>query len=290
MHPIIDTVAMKAAAKGGFAYGRLRLVGSASFAIVNVGVGLWLAAAGHSLVFGLLLCGLAATAGAAQLLPGTAVLPALPPQQPNARAPIGALLRSGPFVLLLLSAALIQGSHGVYYNLSTVHWKEHGIGSDVAGALWAEGVLAEIVLFFIASRTVDRLRGTTVIMIGGAAAVVRWLVLGSSLSVPVLAAVNWLHALSFTCTFLGSLRAIERRVPVHQHATAQGLLGASTSGVGMVLGGLLGGYVYDKWEGRAFFLMAAFAGVGTALAWRLRRKNVYTATRQLPATTASRPE
>jgi PPP family 3-phenylpropionic acid transporter len=156
--------------------------------------------------------------------------------------------------------------------------------------LWAEGVLAEIVLFFIAAKTVDRLRATTMIMIGGFAAVVRWMVLGEFVSVPVLAAANWLHALSFSCTYLGSLRAIERRVPVHQHATAQGLLGASTSGVGMVLGGLLGGYAYETWEGRVFFLMAALAGVGIALAWRLRRKNVYTATRQLPATTASRPE
>ena len=142
----------------------------------------------------------------------------------------------------------------------------------------------------LAAKTIDRLRATTMIMIGGFAAVVRWIMLGEFASVPVLAAANWLHALSFSCTYLGSLRAIERRVPVHQHATAQGLLGASTSGIGMVLGGLLGGWAYETWEGRAFFLMAAFAAVGTALAWRLRRKNVYVATSALPSITANRPE
>jgi PPP family 3-phenylpropionic acid transporter len=288
MHPIADTVAMAAAARNSFAYGRLRLVGSTSFLVVVLVAGWWLARTGHGAVFGMLVVGLLATVGASALLP---VSPA--PQrhpEPAERAPIGSLLRSGSFVLLLASAALIQGSHQVYYSLSTVHWARYGIGSDVAGALWAEGVLAEIVLFFIAAKTVDRLRATTMIMIGGFAAVVRWMVLGECVSVPVLAAANWLHGLSFSCTYLGSLRAIERRVPVHQHATAQGLLGASTSGVGMVVCGLLGGYSYESWAGRVFFLMAAFAGVGIALAWRLRRKNAYTATRQLPATTASRPE
>lgn len=288
MHPIADTLAMATAAKNGFAYGRLRLVGSSSYLVVTLFAGWWLARTGHGAVFGLILVAIVATAASSTLLPA----PAAPLRVPVTaeRAPIGLLLRSGPFVLLLAAAALIQGSHGVYYNLSTVHWAEHGIGSDVAGALWAEGVFAEIVLFFIAAKTVDRLRATTMIMIGGLAAVVRWIVLGEFVSVPVLAAANWLHGLSFSCTYLGSLRAIERRVPVHQHATAQGLLGASTSGVGMVLGGLLGGYAYETWEGRAFFLMAAFAAVGTALAWRLRRKNVYVATSALPSTTAKRPE
>ena len=288
MHPIADTVAMAAAARNSFAYGRLRLVGSTSFLVVILVAGWWLARSGHGAVFGLLVVGLAATVAASALVPASAAVPRL--QVPPERAPIGSLLRSGPFVLLLASAALIQGSHQVYYSLSTVHWARYGITSDVAGALWAEGVLGEIVLFFIAAKTVDRLRATTLLMIGGLAAVVRWMVLGECVAVPVIAAANWLHALSFSCTFLGSLRAIERRVPVHQHATAQGLLGASTSGVGMVLCGLLGGYAYETWEGRAFFLMAAFAAVGTALAWRLRRKNVYVATSALPSITAKRPE
>ena len=33
----------------------------------------------------------------------------------------------------------------------------------------------------------------------------------------------------------------------------------------MVLGGLLGGFVYEGWEGRAFFLMGALAALGTDL-------------------------
>jgi PPP family 3-phenylpropionic acid transporter len=174
--------------------------------------------------------------------------------------------------MLLVAAALIQGSHATFYNLSTMHWEDHGISKTVAGALWAEGILAEIVLFFVAPWTADRCRPTTLLLLGGAAAIVRWTILGTTTSLPWLFASSWLHALTFGCTYLGSLRALDRRVPAHQRVTAQGLLGAATSGVGMVVGGLVGGFAYQRWEGRAFLTMAAFAGLGLLLAWRLRRQ------------------
>jgi PPP family 3-phenylpropionic acid transporter len=172
---------MAAAARNSFAYGRLRLVGSTSFLVVVLVAGWWLARTGHGAVFGMLVAVSWRRWGPARCCRCHLRRSATRAGQ---RAPIGSLLRSGSFVLLLASAALIQGSHQVYYSLSTVHWDRYGIGSDVAGALWAEGVLAEIVLFFIAAKTVDRLRATTMIMIGGFAAVVRWIVLGECVSCP----------------------------------------------------------------------------------------------------------
>jgi PPP family 3-phenylpropionic acid transporter len=120
-------------------------------------------------------------------------------------------------------------------------------------------------------------------VIGGLAAVGRWIVLASTTSFAALLAANWLHGLSFGATYLGALRALDRRVPAHQRATAQGLLGAASSGVGMVLGALLGGFGYERWGGRAFLTMAALALAGVLLAWLLRQK----AQRHQPPQTSS---
>jgi MFS transporter, PPP family, 3-phenylpropionic acid transporter len=90
--------------------------------------------------------------------------------------------------------------------------------------------------------------------------------------VPILFAANWLHAFSFAVTYLGSIRALDRRVPAHQRSTAQGLLGAATSGFGMVVCGVTGGLVYDRFLGAAFHVMAVFAAIGAALAWAVRRR------------------
>lgn len=266
MHPILDAAAVAVGARHGFAFGRLRMIGSLSFLVVIVAVGAVLERAGSGWVFPILLLALAATAGAAWLVPSADRAP----PAAGLGAPALQLLRSRPFVALLVASALIQGSHATYYNLSTVHWNAHGIGKSLAALLWAEGVLAEIVLLFVAKHTVDRLRPTTLMAVGGAAAALRWTVVGATTSLPWLFAVNWLHGLSFAATYLGAIGAIQRRIAPHQRATAQGLLGAASSGVGMVGCGLLGGFAYERFAGGAFLSMAAVAALGVPLAVWLR--------------------
>ena len=265
MHPIVDALAVGEAHRAGFAFGRVRMIGSLSYLLVILGTGQLLSFVAVDAVFGLLVASLGATALASALLPrGHAG--DVPPEP----LPWWSLLRSKPFVLLLAASALIQGSHALFYNLSTVYWKLHGIPEGIAAGLWAEGVVAEIVLFGFAREALDRFRPTTLMMWGGIAAVVRWIALGWSTNVFVLAAFNWLHAGSFALTYLGALRALERRVPAHQRATAQGLLGAASSGIGMSVAALAGGFAYERWAGRAFFVMAALALFGTGLAAMLR--------------------
>jgi PPP family 3-phenylpropionic acid transporter len=268
LYPIVDAAAMQTAGARGFAFGRLRMVGSASYLVVILVAGFAFEAHGTDTVFPVLLLGMVLMAVSSLALPPVVVPP---PPSAAPQAPWWSLLRSRQFVLLLAASAAIQGSHATYYNLSTVHWNDHGIGKGTAGLLWAEGILAEILMFFVARQTIERLRPTTLLMLGGLGAAVRWTVVGASTSVPVLAAVGWLHAFSFTATYLGTLRALEKRVPPHQRATAQGLLGAATSGIGMVVCGLLGGWLYARIEGGAFAAMAGFALLGTALAFWLRR-------------------
>jgi len=267
MHSILDAFASATAHRDGFAYGRVRLVGSVTFLAMVLLVGYWLERSTSQLVFWLI------GGGLVLLVLSCVVLPGGPAPTPRAtgKAPLLELLRSKPFVLLLVAAAIVQGSHAPYYNLSTLHWLDNGIGKTTAGVLWAEGVLAEIVLFWFARGSTDQLRPTTLLALGGVAAAVRWTVIGATTDVTWLFATNWLHALTFTCTYLGSLRALDRRVDPSQRSTAQGLLGAASSGVGMVAGSLLGGWLYDFFAGGAFFAMALWGLIGAMLALRLRR-------------------
>lgn len=268
MHPIADAAAVRAADRLGFSFGRLRVMGSGSFLIVILFAGSYLEQNGSEHVYGMLLVALFATAMAAWFVPRDRLHA---PQLASERLPWWHLFRSRSFVVLMISAALIQGSHATYYQQSTVHWNAHGIDKSMAAILWAEGVLAEIVLLFFAKNTLDKLRPTTLLLLGGVGAIVRWTVIGSTTSLPWLFATNWLHALSFAATYMGAIRAIERRVPEHQRATAQGVLGAAQAGGGMVFCGLLGGFTFKLYQGHAFYFMAGCAAVGVALAMWLRR-------------------
>lgn len=274
MHPILDALTMRTCTPLGVSFGRVRIWGSVAFLTAIVGVGMALPglngdgaqrAAAAPWVFGITLSALIATAAAAVALPDARALPAR-------RAPLRELLSSGWFLVFLVGAGLIQGSHAAYYNLSTLHWRDHGVGADRASVLWAEGIVAEIVLFALARRALQDWRPTTWLLLGAAGAAVRWCVLAATTSVPLLLATNWLHAASFGCTFLGSLQFIQRRVADDRQATAQGLLGAACSGVFTALGALLAGRLYEQSPARAFGAMAAMAAAGGLAILVLRQR------------------
>lgn len=272
MYPILDAAALQAGSEHGFAWSRMRMIGSIAYLAVLLVAGLAFEATGSDVILPTLVVGGLLMAGTSLLLPRSLRANSTVDAASVAAAePWWALLRSRPFVVLLAASALIQGSHATFYNLSTGHWSEHGIDKATASMLWAEGVVAEIVVFFVAKELFGRLRPTTILTIGGLGAVVRWVLVGATTSVPLLAATNWLHGVSFAATYLGTLRALERRVAPHQRATAQGLLGAANSGIGMVVCGLVGGAIYERAGGIAFTAMAGFAAAGVALTWWLRR-------------------
>ncbi|HLU37912.1 MAG TPA: MFS transporter, partial [Planctomycetota bacterium] len=185
--------------------------------------------------------------------------------------PVRELLGNLRFVLFLAAAGLILGSHGAYYSLSTNDWHRHGIDELTAGLLWAEGIIAEVAFFWFARRRLAHLRPTTLILVGGCSAVLRWLGLGATHDVGLLAALNWLHAVSFACTFLGAVQYVHKRVPDHQRATGQGLLGAISSGVCTALATMLAAFVYRDAGGHAYLAMAALAAAGTLLTLVVRR-------------------
>ena len=89
-------------------------------------------------------------AAAALLLAGLALAP-LPgvagQRQPPRPAPKRHLLRDPAFLAALAAAALIQSSHAVYYGFSALAWRAAGLSGTTIAALWALGVVAEIVLF-----------------------------------------------------------------------------------------------------------------------------------------------
>ena len=276
-YAILDGFALHCAQRHSFPYTRCRSWGSITFLFVIAGVG-WLLQSELSgkgpsqsapWILGILLGAVAVTTLVGYGLPHTTL-----PRATDRRAPVSILLRQRQFLLFLLATGLIGGSHGAYYSLSTVHWRNHGIGESVASLLWGEGVVAEILLFWFLRNLSSRIRPTTWMLIGGAGAAVRWFALGSSTDPVLLFAVNWLHGLSFGCTFVGSLQFIRTRIAPAYHATAQGLLGAVSSGICTAICTRWAGKAYVQIGGDTFYLMCgvAVAGLLLVLVLRARRK------------------
>lgn len=263
--PLGESLAMLCVERTGIDYGRIRLWGSASFIAAVILSGWFLEGRSEGLIYWLLLGGLAIAAVTLFWLPDQRAPPT------RGGFPVGSVLRDRRFTLFLLAAGFIQGSHGVYYAFGTLHWQAAGFGDDVIGWLWAEGVIAEILLFIVGTRLLRRLGPARLIMLGGLAGTLRWTVTGLTDAIEALVIVQALHAFTFGAAHLGAIHYIARAIPPELSATAQSLYSAIVMGLALGISTYAAGQIYDSHGGLAYLGMAAAGIVGTLLAFVLVR-------------------
>jgi len=280
--PLGDAVTLAAVRERGLDYGRIRVWGSLSFVLASIGGGAALAAMPAPegpdnrvlalvLIASLLLVGacLAIPSDRAERRRGTARWEA-----------VRQLLSDRRFWLLVVSASALQASHQVYYGFGTLYWRGLGFPDTVIGVLWAEGVVAEVVLFWYGAPVVARLGPLGLLALGGAGGIVRWSLMGLVPGLPAAAALQLLHALTFGASHLGAMYMLARSVPPEAAASAQSLYAALSAGLGSGLVMLAAGTLYAAYGGQAYLFMALLSAGGLAGVWRLRRISLQSAESQ----------
>jgi PPP family 3-phenylpropionic acid transporter len=255
---LADAYALPGLRQHGKSYGPVRSWGSAAYIAGTLGGGLLLDLVAETqliwAVVGVLIVNAAAAAGLGPLGRNTAEVSAQ-------RASVTALLRDIRLLAMMSAAALIQASHAVYYGFSALQWQAAGLGGMTIGALWALGVLAEIVLFAVSARL--PLNPLALLFAGAAGAVLRWGAMAFDPPPALLLILQCLHALSFGATHLGALGAVVRAAPAGLGASAQGYL-AVVLGLVMAVAMGVSGALYARWGVHAYAAMALLAALGAA--------------------------
>lgn len=269
MGPVGDNLTMMVAARDGLDYGRIRLWGSLSF-IAAAALGGWLVARlPPDVILWLVTLGLGLTWIACLHVPDLRTTPATTQAPPP---PMSLLLKNRLYLLFLVAASLIQVSHMIYYGFATLHWQAAGLSGTVIGLLWAEGVIAEVVLFAFSGTVVRWVGPARLIVLAGLGGIVRWTVLALTTDPLALAAVQWLHAATFGCMHLGAMHFITRAAQPGLSARAQTLYSSVTLGIASGATMLVTGQLYGLFGGGAFMVMALVAGAGAAIGVELRRR------------------
>ena len=267
--PLTEAYAMRGLAQFGRAYGPVRIWGSAAFIAGSLGAGWIIDSMAPGNLIWLIAAAMLATAGAA------AGLVPLPPHTPGisvAEPSYQGFLRTPGFVMIAAAAGLIQASHAVYYNFSALDWKAAGFDGATVGALWAIGVIAEIVLFAYSTRLPSWLGPAALIVAGGLGATLRWSVMAFDPPAIALPFLQCLHAFSFAATHLGAVGFIFRAAPAGRAATAQGSLAVVLGGT-MAGSMIASGWLYENFGGQAYAGMALLAAAGSVcavIAWTRR--------------------
>lgn len=270
--PLGDSITLAAVRERGIDYGRVRVWGSVSFILAAMASGAALSRAtagerGNNAVLALVLI------ASVVLFAACIAVPAAPPSAPGPSrwSALGKMARDRRFWRFIVVAAALQASHQVYYGFGTLYWRSLGFSDAVIGVLWAEGVVAEIALFWLGTRLLDRLGPLGLMMAGGVAGIVRWSLMGLVPGLAAAFALQGLHALTFGATHLGAMNYLSRTIPPDAAASAQALYAGASSGIGSGLVMLGAGAAYAQFGGRAYLFMTALSALGLIGALRLKK-------------------
>lgn len=264
--PLVEAYAVHGLAARGKAYGPARIFGSAAFIAGTLAAGLLL-----KFIAPIHLVWLLAGAYWLAVLAATSLVPvetSIRSARQGAR--IGELLGNRTLLGVIVASGLIQASHALFYVFGTLQWSAAGLSGTAIGALWSLSVLSEIVLFALSVRFPPALGPLTLLALGAAGAMLRWVGMAFDPPPALLPLLQCLHALSFGATHLGAVQFIARTAPHGLAATAQGLL-ATANGTLMAAAMALGGLLAADLGGRAYLAMALIAALGGLIALTLRR-------------------
>lgn len=260
--PMVDAATLAALGERAARYGRIRLWGSIGFVITALGFGPLVP------LLGLAAMPLLAASCLAVIAITVLLLPDSPDTTPTiahgaSRAALEPLPWR-PLLPVLLAAGLCSASHGPYYALFTLQLAERGIDATTTGALWAWGVIAEIVLMALAPWLLAHVSLHAALRWALALTVVRWC--GSALQPgpPWLLLLQTLHAASFAMVHISAVQLIGALCPPGRAASGQAWLSLAAGGLGSMLGSLAAGW-FGTHDLQTWPYVAA--AITAALAW-----------------------
>nr|WP_322941257.1 MFS transporter [Pseudomonas sp. s4] len=224
-------------------YSQIRLWGSIGFIAAVVGLGLlfeWLSLDAYPAALLVIMAGIVVSSF---WVPNAQ--PVLRPSTLESEGFVRQLRRPG-ILAFYVCVGLMQLSNGPYYTFLTLHLEGVGYSRGAIGLFWALGVVAEILLFLVMARLLQRYLLRAVLLASFLITAVRWLLLGSLPQyLPVLLLAQCMHAATFGAFHAACIHFVQRSFADRQQGQAQALY-VSLAGIGGALGALYAGY---SWKG-----------------------------------------
>jgi PPP family 3-phenylpropionic acid transporter len=271
--PLTDVMTLRLSERLGFSFALPRGMGSAAFVAANVLMGaVLLTASVDAIIVAIVAASFGMTLVAAFALPAEPVADAGPLRGRERFRGLGRLFRDPVLLTAIFAVGAVQAAHAFQYGFSAILWKTQGISEAVTGQLWAFGVVAEIALLWLFEPWRRRMGigPWSLLMVGAAAAVLRWSAMAFAPPLWLLWPLQALHALTFAATFLAGLQIVERLAPRDSQTAAQMLSSVLSAGVLIGLATAVSGPLYDRYGAGGYWAMAIMAAAGLAAALPLR--------------------
>ena len=274
---LVEAAAIRDSARGLLNFGRVRIWGSFGFIGGTFGLGFLVDTVGVTsiLTVGVFLLTLVV---AASFYTGKALRGDLPVKEEESSDKFLKYLfcrDALPVWKFLLVVTLLWSSHAVLYTYFSLFLKDIGWSGTMISTAWGMGVAAELFVFYFFDNLEKRFSLVTMLRFCLLCALIRWSVLGSTTSTPLILLAQTLHSFSLIGFHVASMKLMFRLLPEPFKDRGQGLLAAVALGFGVFAGRLLAGFgatlLPEGTPLNVLFLGAAvFAGIAALLSFRLR--------------------
>lgn len=256
--PISDSLIARMSTRHGLSFGRMRMWGSAGFALVSITSGFIWAKMGYGPMFAAaILLALPAIYFSGKLESGPVV-------NSQERGPIKDLLRDPGMVTIFVISFLMGAALLSTYIFGGIYMASLGGNQFMMGLMFGLSALVEVPVMHYSSNIIDRLTSART--------------LGLSLLFLMLSIVGFVFATSpemlvfsglikgvgFGLYFVTLVRLIDERAPDEWKSTAQAISSACFVGLSPLLTSALFGYIFDTWGGSRLYVVATMMA-GTAV-------------------------
>lgn len=250
--PMSDTIASTWQQQQGMDYGKARLYGSLAFVVGSLVTGYIVGQTDASMILWILGAMLFLFASG-QMLPPICEFEQTERKQ-DSDLSYWQVFSHPNTARMLIAASLVQAGHAAYYAYGTIYWQSTGISTEMTSLLWSIAVAAEIGLFFVAKRAFSTQPIARLMIISAIGAMIRWIIVANTQSLPLIMLSQLLHAVSFALNHFAIIRYISSQ-PSAQIPKLQGLYFGLASCAVMALFTFLAGMAYNIAPIYSFWLM-----------------------------------
>ena len=264
IQPMGDSIILESLlARGNQPFGPLRLCGSLSFAVVNLGFGLlvgerfeWVIYLSAALLAGVFL--------------STYLLPSTPGHQAETgrRMSLADLFRVPGMPPLLALFMMLQLCMGYFYSFFSIHFTSLPGGSmTLLGLAYFISATSELPFLLNADRLFDRLGAGRLMCLSALTMLTRWVLLAACPNVAVVLCSQVLHGGGFIVMSVSMAKHVNATVPAELKSSGQLLLAVVGFGLARVFGILGGGLLSSVLGGtrHAFLIMAGVCALALIL-------------------------
>jgi PPP family 3-phenylpropionic acid transporter len=231
-------------------YGNIRAWGSVSFILVVLVVGRLIGVYSVNMIVVLILIGSILQALMALTIPAVEKR-----ERHHTPGVAGALFR-GDMIMFLLCSFLMLVSHGAYYGFFSIHLENLGYGSTFIGGAWALASLAEILVMISSGHLFNRFRPQSIISFAFLVAAARWFLLYRFDGIWGILITQVLHAVTYGAFHMACILHMDSLTAPHMKTIGQAVNNSVAYGLGLTVGFLLSGYLYESVGAHTLFAVS----------------------------------